>query len=148
MILSTLSNYVNRRHDLSKTVSTFFVSHFKKIIDLKSHLVILRIMRAISYYPSAIYFLFIETQLTMGRVFILEGIKSFERILKCNNYPELLNLLSSIFMNLMEVMKVGDPLMQLIVMDYYETMLRRTPMLYFRCREKIKEEFYLNKEIN
>ena len=87
MILSTLSTYVNRRSDLSKLVSSFFISHVKNIIAIESHLVILRIMRAISYYPSAIYFLYIETQISMGKIFILEGIKSFERILKSNQYP-------------------------------------------------------------
>lgn len=71
MVLSNLSVYINRRNDLSKLVGSFLVSHFHNLIDIKSHLVILRLMRAISYYPSAIYFLYIETQLNQGKVFIL-----------------------------------------------------------------------------
>ena len=68
-------------------------------------------MRAVSYYPSAIFFLYIEAQFSQGKVFIIEGIKSFERILKANKFPELLDLLAKILINLLDLMKVSDPLM-------------------------------------
>jgi len=87
MALSNLSVYINRRPDLGRLVSSFLVSHFQNLIAVQSHLVILRLMRTVSYFPSVMYFLYIESQFSQGKVFILEGIKSFERILKKNKHP-------------------------------------------------------------
>lgn len=134
MILSTLSRKINRRADLLKLVNSFFQSHFNTIIAIESHLVILRIMRAVSYFPSAIFFLYLETQMSTGKVFILEGIKSFERILKSNKYPELLDLLVKIIASIMGVIRISDPIMELIVINYYDSMLKKSHQLYHRCR--------------
>jgi hypothetical protein len=119
MVLANLSGFINRRPDLQRLVSSFLVSHCNQILAITSHLVILRIMRAIAYYPSTMYFLYIETQMARGKIFILEGIKSFERIIKTNKYSELLELLSKIIINLMNSVRVSDPIMQLIVLNNY-----------------------------
>lgn len=139
MVLANLSRFINRRYDLLKLVNSFMSSHFAEIMRVKSHLTVLRIIRLISYYPSAIYFVYIESHFTEGKVFIIEGIKSFERIIKTNRYPELLGLLASIITRLMGVIKISDPVMQIIMLNQHETMLKRHPLLYRQCREKIKE---------
>lgn len=41
----------------------------------------------IGYYPTAVYYNVIKSKMTMGKVFILEGLKAFEKILKANRYP-------------------------------------------------------------
>jgi len=33
-------------------------------------------MRVISYYPCALYFLYIEMQMSRGKIYIIEGIKA------------------------------------------------------------------------
>lgn len=111
MVLANLSRFINRRYDLYKLVNSFLASHFTNILQVKSHLPILRIIRLISYFPTAIYFVYIESHLTEGKVFIIEGIKSFERIIKTNRYPELLGILASIFVRLMGVIRISDPIM-------------------------------------
>lgn len=83
-----------------------------------------------------------------GKVFIVEGIKSFERILKTNRYNELLSLLATIFSKLMGVIKISDPIMEVIILNSYDTMLKKSQELYYACRNKIKEEFFVNKDIN
>ena len=148
MVFSNLSNFVIRRSDLSRQLEGFLKSHMKSIIAVESHLVILRIIRTISYYPSAMYFLYVETQMGTGKAFILQGIKCFERILKSNRYPQLLQLLVKILKTLMGVIRISDPIFELIVINYYDSMLKASPSLYFRCRQKIKQQFYLNKDSN
>ena len=71
MILANLSTIIRRRSDLMKLVTSFLGSQVNKIIKIESHLVILRIVRTVSYYPSAIYFMYIETQINQGKIFIL-----------------------------------------------------------------------------
>lgn len=56
---------------MNKVVYAFFLTQFEALVRLDSPLVILRIIRAISYYPSALYFLYIETQMTRGKAFVL-----------------------------------------------------------------------------
>lgn len=119
MVLANLSRFINRRYDLLKLVNSFLSSHFTDIMKVKSHLPVLRIIRLISYYPSAIYFVYIESNFTLGKVFIIEGIKSLERIIKTNRYPELLGLLASIITRLMGVIKISDPVMQIIVLNQH-----------------------------
>ena len=87
MVLANLSRYINRRGDLSKLVESFLASHFSSLIQIKSHLAILRIMRLVSYYPTSLFFVYIDSQFCHGKVFILEGIKCFERIIRTNRYP-------------------------------------------------------------
>jgi hypothetical protein len=93
MVLATLAPQINLRPDMNKVVYAFFLTQFEALVRLDSPLVILRIMRAISYYPSALYFLYIETQMSRGKVFILEGIKALERILRTNKFSELFQFL-------------------------------------------------------
>ena len=85
-ILANLSVYIKRRRDLNKTVSDFLVSFFPNIIKVQSNLVMLRVVRLTAYYPHSLYFYFIEATFSKGKVFILEGIKSFERIIRSNSY--------------------------------------------------------------
>lgn len=73
-----------------------------------------------------------------GKVFIVEGIKSFERILKTNRYNELLSLLSTIFSKLMGVIRISDPIMEVIILNSYDSMLKISQQLYYACRNKIK----------
>lgn len=133
MVLANLSRFINKRYDLNRLVNSFLASHFPNILQVKSHLPILRIIRLVSYYPTAIYFVYIESHLTEGKIFIIEGIKSFERIIKTNRYPELLGVLGSIFMRLMGVIRIGDPIMQIIVINHHSSMLKRQPELYKLC---------------
>ncbi len=76
MILAALAPQINLRLDMNKVVYAFFLTQFEALVRLDNHLVILRIIRAISYYPSALYFLYIETQMARGKAFVLEGIKA------------------------------------------------------------------------
>ena len=57
-------------------------------------------------------------------------------------------MIASILKNIMGVIRVGDPVLELIVLSSYSTLLQPSPDLYYVCREKLKEEFYLNKDKN
>jgi hypothetical protein len=93
MILAALAKQINRREDMNKVVYAFFLTQFEALVRIESPIVILRIVRAIGYYPSALYFLFIETQMNRGKIFIIEGIKALERILRTNKFAELFQFL-------------------------------------------------------
>jgi hypothetical protein len=111
MVLAALAPQINMRSEMNKIVYAFFLSQFEALVRINSPIVILRIMRTISYYPSALYFLYIETQMSRGKVFILEGIKALERILRTNKFSELFQFLSTIFTKLLAVVHVSDPVM-------------------------------------
>lgn len=76
MILAALAPQINLREDMNKVVYAFFFTQFEALVKIDSPLVVLRIIRAISYYPSALYFLYIETHISRGGVFVLEGVKA------------------------------------------------------------------------
>ena len=76
MVLAALAPQINLRIEMNKVVYAFFLTQFEALVRIDSPLVVLRIIRAISYYPSALYFLYIETQMCRGKAFILEGIKA------------------------------------------------------------------------
>jgi hypothetical protein len=95
-------------------------------------------MRVISYYPCALYFLYIEKQICRGPVFVLEGVKSLERILRTNRFNELFQFIGNIIGKLMNVLKVTDPIMELIIINNFEKMLMNSPYLYRLVRNKIK----------
>lgn len=44
---------------MNKIIYAFFVTQFEGIIKINNPIVVLRIIRAISYYPTALYFLYI-----------------------------------------------------------------------------------------
>lgn len=56
---------------MNKVMYAFFLTQFEALVRIESHIIILRIIRAIGYYPSALYFLYIETQMNRGNIFIL-----------------------------------------------------------------------------
>jgi hypothetical protein len=111
MVLSVISTFINRRPDMNKVVYAFFLTQFELLVKITSPIVILRIMRVVSYYPCALYFLYIETQMSRGKVFIIEGIKSLERILRTNKFAELFQFLATIFSKLLGVIQITDPVM-------------------------------------
>ena len=138
MVIASLSVQIYKRDDLKQLITGFFMSNFNTIITIGSKLVVLRIVRAVSYFPMGIYFLYIETQMSKDKVFILQGIKSFERILRSNKFPQAMKLLATIFNNLIGVIKINDPIMELMVLNCYETMLKASTSLYKKIRNKIK----------
>lgn len=55
---------------------------------------------------------------------------------------------ASIFTKLLGVVRVEDPVMELIVINYHEQMLKVNPELYRLCRSRIKESFFQAMESN
>ena len=41
------------------------------------------------------YYAFIETQMMRGKVYVLEGIKAFSRIIKSTKHPEILEVIGT-----------------------------------------------------
>ncbi len=93
-ILSLLSVYITKREDLNKIVYAIFITHFDKLQKTDTPIIILRMIRTIGYYPTAVYYNVIKTKMSLGKAYLLEGLKSFERILKANRYPEIFEVLS------------------------------------------------------
>ena len=59
MVLTALTPHINKRKDMQKVIHAFFLTQFELLIKIESPIVILRIIRTLSYYPSALYFLYI-----------------------------------------------------------------------------------------
>ena len=78
----------------------------------------------VGYYPTAVYYPFIKVKMTESKVFVLEGLKSYERILKANKHPEIFALLSQVFEELLGMIAVNDSIFEIIVLNHYERMLR------------------------
>ncbi len=59
MVVANLSVHLVKRPDLKEIIIAFFTAHFNTIIAISSNFVVLRIMRAASYFPVGLYFLYI-----------------------------------------------------------------------------------------
>ena len=111
----------------NKLIYGLFLTQFEAFLKIDHPLVVLRLIRAIGYYPSALYFLYIETQMNRGGVFITEGLKALERILRTNKFKDLFSFLGGIFIKIMKVVRITDPIMELTVINYFEQMLVPLP---------------------
>lgn len=58
-------------------------------------IVMLRLIRTISFFPSDGYFKYIENRMNRGELFMLEGINAFVRIHKYNDFPEVSKVISN-----------------------------------------------------
>lgn len=110
-MLCTLCPYVYRRQDIGHLVYAFFISQFDVFQKTFSTIVILRLMRIVSCYSVSLYFKFIEDQIKKGKVFAIEGLKCFEKILQTNQFKELFSYLAKIMTNLVGEVSITDSLM-------------------------------------
>lgn len=76
--------------------------------------------------------------MSRGTPFIIEGLKAFERILKTNRFSELYTFLGGIFIKILGVIRISDPVMELMVINYFDRILKPLPALYLKCLNKIK----------
>ena len=81
-------------------------------------------MRVMSCYSIALYFPFIEEQMKKGRIYILEGLRCFVRILSTNKFAELFPFLTKTMINVLNDVSVTDELMNLIVISNFHTMVK------------------------
>ena len=58
------------------------------------------------------------------------------------------SFLGGIFIKIMKVVRITDPIMELTVINYFEQMLVPLPELYDACLQKIKLEFQINAASN
>ena len=75
-LLTVLAPWFNKVPEQNKLIYGLFLTQFEAFLKIDHPLVVLRLIRAIGYYPSALYFLYIETQMNRGGVFITEGLKA------------------------------------------------------------------------
>jgi hypothetical protein len=71
MILCVVSPLVNRREDLQKVVYALLITHMQTLNSMTNNLALLRFIRLISYYPTAVYYVFIKMKMNNGRAFFL-----------------------------------------------------------------------------
>lgn len=83
-------------------------------------------MRTISCFSVTMYFSYIEKQIKKGKVFALEGLKCFEKILKTNKFQEIFAYLAKVMTNLLSDISVTDSIMELIVISNYEAMVQKS----------------------
>ena len=136
-MLCGISTYANKRQDV-EAIYALLITQFQPLIKMNSPLVVLRLMRTISCYSIALYFDYIQESMKRGRVFVLEGIRCFERIIMTNQFKELNKLLATLMIKVLQNVSVTDSIMNLIVVQNYEKMVSKFPELYKAVREKIK----------
>ncbi len=136
-MLSTISSFANRRNDVSQIIYSLFITQYEVFSKINTPIVVLRLLRCIACYPSALYYSYIEHQIKKGRVFALEGLRCFEKIIRTNKYNELFKNLALIIANLIEFISVTDPIMDLIVNKQFEQMLKASSSLFEGILRKI-----------
>lgn len=144
MMLCGLSGPISRRPDVIQITLAFLITQFEALTSITSTLVVLRLMRTISCFSVTLYFSYIESQLSKGKVFLLEGIKCFEKIISTNRQADLINYLCKILEKVIESVSITDGLMQLMVTSHYKSMVKTSPSLYALIRKRIQQEFYSN----
>jgi hypothetical protein len=85
-MLSGLAGLVNRRLDVGQIVYAFLITQAQPLSSIQAPLVVLRLIRAIGCYSISLYFSFLEQHLKRGKVFTLEALRAFQRILKTNRF--------------------------------------------------------------
>jgi hypothetical protein len=63
------------------------LSNKERFNQITDSLVLLRLIRFIGFYPAAAYYNLILKSMSRGKAFILEGLKSYDKIVKANKYP-------------------------------------------------------------
>lgn len=86
MVLATIADCMKNREDLKVVISSVIITNFNIFCKITDELVLLRLIRLIGYYPSALYFSFIEQCMGYSRVFTLEGLSCFERVSRNKKY--------------------------------------------------------------
>lgn len=70
-MLSLLSPLINKREDLHKVVYALLITHLSNFQQVENKIVLLRLIRMIGYYPTAVYYAFVKDNMAKGKVFLL-----------------------------------------------------------------------------
>lgn len=71
MVLSALEVHFKKRPDFKSAITSFFADEYCLLSLIQSPIVSIRLVRAVSYYPSTTYFPYIESKMGLGKVFAL-----------------------------------------------------------------------------
>lgn len=86
MVLTCLRSYIIRDRECCKIVNASLVTFSAYFTSITDELLMLRILRTIGYFPISIYFEFMKTTMSKGKVFIIEGLQAFSRIARNRDY--------------------------------------------------------------
>lgn len=142
-MLSSIATHVNQRLDIGQVVYALLIAQFSQLSQCGHPLVALRLMRAISCYSVVLYFSYIEQQMDRGRVFLIEGLKCFARIIRNNKLNDLFESLSATMSHLISKVRISDDLVDLIVLVNYKTMVISSPQLFQAILTRIRDEFLI-----
>ena len=58
-MLSTISSFANRRNDVSQIIYSLFITQYEVFSKINTPIVVLRLLRCVACYPSALYYSYI-----------------------------------------------------------------------------------------
>lgn len=91
-----------------------------QILSMQADEIVLsRLTRVIGYYPTAIYFAFIKNLMDKSRIFVLEGVCTFERISKNRAFMSVFPHINYVFEEIIDFIDVSDSIFEQIVMNNY-----------------------------
>lgn len=81
-----------------EVIYSLLAVHSKFFSEIKDELVLCRLIRLIGYYPFASFFYFIQEKMSLNKACQIEGIMTFERIIKNQEYLKTFPLMYSVFL--------------------------------------------------
>lgn len=94
-------------------------SQARVFCQMNDDLLVARLIRLVGYYPQAIYFDYIQNKMRQSRTFLLEGSKSFERIMKNQDYVRTFPLMNKVMLSVIDLIDVSDSVFEQLVINSY-----------------------------
>lgn len=147
MILCLINPSLNCRQDLKVVITSILMTNCNTFTSIVDELVLVRMVRLIGYYPTAIYFSFIQKLMGYSKVFLCEGLAAFNRISKNKEYLEIFPLLHLVFAEIIDYIEVNDSIFENLINENYEKVLKPNLTLYSAVLKKICDTFCSSKSL-
>lgn len=125
MVLTVISPLVFKREDLKHIIISLIITNFNVIIEVEEDLVRARLIRLVGYYTSSIYFAFIQKLMPYSKVYFLEGMCTFEKILKNKTYLEMFPIMHLVYLGFVDLVSVTDTIFERLILENYEKIMKK-----------------------
>ena len=147
--MTVISPYVNKNPIETKTAINTMMSQIHKIYRLKDELLLLRFIRLVGFYPSSLFYGFINELIqTKSGVFMLEGLAAYERISRNKEYIDGYKQIYQVFISLIDYIEVDSNLFETLIMLNYHSVLKHSKKLLSKIIIKLKNTFMINIQNN
>ena len=97
MVLTVMAPLVQSKHEAVEIIYSILALQTQTFQTFSDELVICRLIRLIGYYPFASYFYWIQENMQKSRACFIEGLLTFQRIMRNKEYLKTFPMMYSVF---------------------------------------------------